>query len=107
MAREQWHRWGQTAVTIVTLIFVCGLTYSNITHNTTDIAKTDEKVAKVIEDVHIIQINQAEKIATDKAIAQSLSDLKNGLNSIKSDQAEIKTNMAIMRTKVGTLIKDD
>ena len=47
MAKEQWHRWGQTVVTIVTLVFVCGITYSNISHNTSDINRNTDKVDKV------------------------------------------------------------
>jgi hypothetical protein len=106
MAKEQWHRWGQTVVTIVTLVFVCGITYSNITHNTSDINRNADKVEGIEEDVHNIQINQAEKIATDKAIASTLLELKVGIDTIRTDQSVIKTDMAIMKTKVDTLTKD-
>lgn len=106
MAKEQWHRWGQTAVTIITLVFVCGITYSNISNNTSDIIKTEEKVDKVVDKVHEIEINQAEKIATDKAIARTLLELKTGMDSMRTDQSAIRTDMAIMKTKVETLIKD-
>lgn len=106
MAKEQWHRWGQTAATIVTLVFVCGITYSNISHNTNGIDRNTDKVEAVVLKVHAIEINQAEKIATDKAIASYLLELKAGIDTIRTDQSAIKTDIAIMKTKIDTLIKD-
>jgi len=41
MAKEQWHRWGQTVATIITLAFVCGITYSRIEINTSDIEEVE------------------------------------------------------------------
>jgi hypothetical protein len=106
MAREQWHRWGQTVVTIITLVFVCGITYSNISHNTSDINRNTDKVERVVDKVHEIEINQAEKLAVDKAIASALTELKVGVASIKTEMGTIKTDVAVMKTKINTLTKD-
>jgi hypothetical protein len=106
MAREQWHKWGQTAATIVTLVFVCGLTYSNIEHNTNDIrdVKDDVKVVKV--DIHDLQLRQERDISLKEALLKTATRMELKMDAMSKEQNEIKLDVMSTKVKVDTLIKD-
>ncbi len=105
MAKEI-HGYIKTVLVICAIVFAGGGYAMQIRANAKGVVKNTTDIEDVEDNVHLIQINQAKKIATDQAIASSLLELKTGLNSIKTDQAAIKTDIAIMKTKVETLIKD-
>ena len=106
MAKEQWHSYFRMSIIVLGIVFAGGGYAMKISDNSSKAEKNTVKIESVEDDVHDIQINQAEKIATDKAIASTLRELKVGLDSIKTDQSDIKTDIAIMKTKVDTLTKD-
>ena len=99
MAKEEVHNWMRTAILLLGIVFAGGGYAMKISDNSNGVDKLEEKV-------QILEVNQAEKIATDKAIASTLAQLRVGIDSIRTDQSVMKTDMAIMKTKVDTLIKD-
>ena len=106
MAKEQWHRWGQTAVTIITLAFVCGITYSRIEINTNDIEDIEVDVKVVQKDVHDIQVSQQREIALKENLLSTLIRLEGKVDKFAEELGPIKTGMEIMEVKYGTLTKD-
>jgi hypothetical protein len=106
MAKEQWHRWGQTAVTIITLAFVCGITYSRIEINTNDIEDVEDDVKIVQTDVHNIQIKQERDIALKEALLKTATRMEAKMDAMSIEQNLIKLDVMSTRVKVDTLIKD-
>lgn len=105
MAKEI-HGYIKTILVICAIVFAGGGYAMQIGANAKGVLKNAAEIEDVEDNVHDIQINQAEKIATDKAIASYLLELKTGVASIKADQSAIKTDIAIMKIKVNTLTKD-
>lgn len=58
MPKEELHSWSRTIITILSLAFVCGITYRSIGENSEDIDKQDVRVTKVEGDVHKLQLNE-------------------------------------------------
>jgi hypothetical protein len=106
MAREQWHKWGQTVVTIATLIFVCGLTYSRIEINTSDITDIEADVKVVEGDVHTLQIKQERDIALKEALLKTATRMEAKMDAMSVEQNLIKLDVNSTKIKVDTLIKD-
>lgn len=105
MAKEL-HGYIKTILVICAIVFAGGGYAMQIRANAKGVVKNTTDIEDVEDNVHGIQINQAKKIATDQAIASLLSELKTGVNFIKTDQSAIKTDIAVMKIKVGTLTKD-
>jgi hypothetical protein len=106
MAKEQWHRWGQTVVTILTLAFVCGLTYSRIEVNTGDINDNKTDIGIVETDVHRLQVNQQMEIALKQSLLRALTRLETKVDAISTDQTQIKIDVNSTKIKIETLTKD-
>jgi hypothetical protein len=106
MAKEQWHRWGQTVVTILTLAFVCGLTYSRIEVNTDDINDNKDDIGIVETDVHRLQVNQQMEIALKQSLLRALTRLEGKVDTISIDQTQIKIDVNSTKVKIDTLTKD-
>jgi hypothetical protein len=106
MAKEQWHRWGQTVVTILTLAFVCGLTYSRIEINTNDITDVEEDMKVVKEEVHDLEINQQRDIALREALLSTATRMEAKMDRMSVEQNIIKADVIATKVKVDTLIKD-
>jgi hypothetical protein len=106
MAKEQWHRWGQTVVTILTLAFVCGLTYSRIEVNTDDINDNKTDIGIVETDVHRLQVNQQMEIALKQSLLRALTRLESKVDKITTDQTQIKIDVNSTKVKIDTLTKD-
>jgi hypothetical protein len=106
MAKEQWHRWGQTAVTIITLAFVCGITYSRIEINTNDIEDVEDDIKIVQTDVHNIQIKQERDISLKEALLKTATRMEVKMDAMIIEQNIIKLDVNSTKIKVDTLIKD-
>jgi hypothetical protein len=106
MAKEQWHRWGQTAVTIITLAFVCGITYSRIEINTSDITDMEDDVKVVEGDIHSLQLNQQRDIALREALLKTATRMEAKMDKMSDEQNIIKADVIATKIKVETLIKD-
>ena len=106
MAKEQWHRWGQTAVTIITLAFVCGITYSRIQINRGDIEEIEGDVKVVRSDIHDIQIKQERDIALKEALLKTATRMEMKMDKMSVEQGIIKLDVNSTKIKVETLIKD-
>lgn len=113
MAKEQLHSWSRTIVTIISLVFVCGITYKTIDGNTgdietnaTDIKAHEDKVDKVIEDVHKIELEAKDIKNVAVQSAEAFTDIKVTLTEMQKTQAEQATVQAVMSAKLETLTKD-
>lgn len=106
MAKEQWHNWGRTAVTIITLAFVCGITYSRIEINTGGIVDNKEDVKALEDDVHDIQIKQERDLALKEVISSTMTRMETKMDTISKEQTQIKLDVNSTKVKVDTLIKD-
>jgi hypothetical protein len=106
MAKEQWHRWGQTVVTIITLAFVCGITYSRIEINTNDISEVETDIKNIGEEVHELEVNQQRDIALREALLQAAVRMEGKMDRMSIEQNIIKADVIATKVKVDTLIKD-
>ncbi len=106
MAKEQWHNWGRTVITVVTLVFVCGVTYKTIDHNTEDISTNTKDVKAVREDVHRIELDAKDIKAVAVRAAEAMTSIDGKLTSIQSEQAKQATIQAVNSEKLKTLTKD-
>ena len=106
MAKEQWHNWGRTAVTIITLAFVCGITYSRIEVNTDDITDNEQSIKAVEKDVHDVQIKQERDLALKEVISSTMTRMETKMDAISKEQTQIKLDVNSTKIKVDTLIKD-
>ena len=106
MAKEQWHNWGRTAITIVTLVFVCGITYQRIDTNTDDIDDIELKVEDVEDDVVDLKLQYKDMEALATSTNSILQEIKTGQVTDRVIQNKMVTDVAVMREKVDTLTKD-
>jgi hypothetical protein len=106
MAKEQWHNWGRTAITVLTLAFVCGLSYSNITQNTDDIDIIEGDIKVVKDDVHKLELRDKDLVSMSEKSLLMWTRVDRTLGSIQKAQA----SQALMQTrnsvKLETLTKD-
>ncbi len=114
MAKEQWHNWGRTAVTILTLTFVCGITYKTIGHNREDIDTNIIDLKSTNKKVHKIEINQEREIALKEALLSTMSRIENGQNADRRAQESDRrvqqimvTDIAVISEKVNNLTRED
>ena len=105
MAKEQWHNWGRTAITIVTLVFVCGITYQRIDTNTDDIDDIEVKVENVEDDVVDLKLQYKDMESLATSTNTILQELKSGQVTDRVIQNKMVTDVAVMREKVDTLTK--
>ncbi len=106
MAKEQWHNWGRTAITIVTLVFVCGVTYKTIDHNTEDINKVEVKVEDIKDDVVDLKLQYKDMESLATSTNNILQELKTGQVTDRVIQNKMVTDVAVISEKVNTLTKD-
>ncbi len=106
MAKEQWHNWGRTVTTIITLVFVCGITYKTIGHNTEDIGKVEVKVDTNTKDIHEIELNAKDIKNVAVQAAESMISIDSKLDAIQKEQANQATIQAVNSTKLESLTKD-
>lgn len=114
MPKEEVQNWMRTAVTVGAILIAIGGYVQVIKGHSIQLQEQkdrneiqDETLKQLIERLHTIEVNQAERIATDKSIASSLARFENSLDSIRKDQAQIKTDIVVIQTKVETLITDE
>ncbi len=106
MAKEQLHSWSRTVVMIVTLIFVCGITYNNIGHNTKDIDKVETKVEVVEKDVHELQLKDKDLANMAKQSLMFMSQVDTKLDSIITEQTKQSIINAVNSEKLQQLTKE-
>ncbi len=117
MAKAEWHNWGRTALTVLTLAFVCGITYKTIDHNTDDIKVNTTDIKDTTKKVHKIEVNQAEEIALKKSLLETVSriesnatgfreDMRDELKEQRVSQKIISDSVIGISAKVNTLVKD-
>ncbi len=125
MAKEQLHSWSRTIITIISLAFVCGITYNSIGGNTDDINKVDDRVTKSTEaheqdikkiedrmltteqDIHTIQLDSKDIKNLAITTAKTMQSIDSKLDAIQEKQAEQSTIQAVMSVKLETLTKDE
>ena len=136
MAKEQWHSWSRTIITIISLAFVCGITYNSIGGNTDDINKVDNRVTVEIkevddrvgatsqehaqdikkiedriltteQDIHTIQLDSKDIKNLAITTAKTMQSIDSKLDAIQEKQAEQSTIQAVMSVKLETLTKDE
>ena len=76
MAKEEIHSWSRTVITILSLAFVCGITYRGIGENSEDIGTVEVKVDKHTEDIHKLQLNERDMQGVYTRIDGSLKRLE-------------------------------
>ena len=106
MAKEQWHNWGRTLTTIVTLVFVCGITYSTIGRNTDDIVILEKDVKVVQEDVHKLELQDKDIANMAKQTLDYMIKLDTNVDAIRTEQQKQATIQAVNSEKLKTLTKD-
>ncbi len=106
MAKEQLHSWSRTVVMIVTLIFVCGITYNNIGHNTKDIDKVETKVEVVEKDVHRLQLKDKDLANMAKQSLMFMSQVDTKLDFIITEQTKQSIINAVNSEKLQQLTKE-
>ncbi len=106
MAKEQWHNWGRTVVTIVTLVFVCGITYKTIGMNTEDIDVLQVDVKVVKEDVHKLELADKDIANMAEKSLEYMVRIDKTLDTIKEKQVEQSILLDRNTVKLETLTKD-
>ncbi len=125
MAKEQWHSWSRTIITIISLAFVCGITYNSIGGNTDDINKVDDRVTKSTEaheqdikqvegrmlaaeeDIHRIELNAKDIQNMAAQSVEAFTDIKKTLTEMQKTQSGMATVQAVNSAKLETLTKDE
>ena len=106
MAKEQWHNWGRTAITIITLVFVCGITYSNINHNTEGIVDNAKEIKDVGDDVVDLKLQYKDMESLATSTNGLLQEIKTGQVTDRVIQNKMVTDVAVISEKVKTLTKE-
>lgn len=106
MAKEEIHNYIRTLLALAVVIFAGGGYAMKISSNSSGIKVNAADIKITNSSVHKIEIRQAERIATDKAISSALLELKTGMAAIQVGQIEISGDLRETKVKVETLIKD-
>lgn len=94
------------AILIVTLIFVCGITYQRIDVNTDDIDKVELKVGKVEDDVVVLKLQYKDIEALAVSTNSILQEIKTGQITDRVIQNKMVTDVAVISEKVKSLTRD-
>lgn len=113
MAKEQWHKWGRTAIMVLTLTFVCGITYQRIDVTETGVAdvnkradKIDDKIDDIKDDVVVLKLQYKDIEALATSTNSILQELKTGQITDRVIQNKMVTDVAVISEKVNTSTKD-
>ena len=113
MAKEQWHNWGRTVITIVTLVFVCGVTYQRITTtadgvavNVVDIKDANKEIHAVKDDIHRVELDAKDIKAVAVQAAESGKESVRMFQEIQKAITPIQISIGKMEVKMETLTKD-
>ena len=117
MAKEQLHSWSRTIITIISLAFVCGITYKSIGDNTDDIvvntadikthAKENAEHEKtILERVHKTESRQERDIALKELLLSGQKRMEIKMDEFSTAQDQIKLDVNTTKVKIDTLTKD-
>lgn len=113
MAKEQLHSWGKTFLILAGVVFAGGgwsqLTKSNsagIKVNASDIKAHEDKVDKVIEDVHQIELDAKDIKNVAVKAAEAYLSIDTKLDAIQTEQTKQAMVQAVNSEKLKTLTKD-
>ena len=106
MAKEEVHKWSRTLVTVLSIVFFCGITYRDVGTNAEDIDKVEVKVDKNTVGVHELELNakDIENIAVKSA--EAFTDIKVMMTTIQKTQSDQATIQAVNSAKLESLTKD-
>ena len=99
MAKEEIHNWMRTAILLFGIVFAGGGYAMKINDNSV-------RVQKVETSVHDLELNQQRDIALKENTLAALVRLETKLDNVSAEITPIKTDMAVLATKVNTLTKD-
>jgi hypothetical protein len=110
---EQVHGYIKTAIVVAAIVFSGGGYAMKIHGNSAAIAhgrsvddKLEEENRAIVERIHTIEINQAEKIATDKATLDTLIELKSGVEAIHKNQVKMQMDINTTNTRMEFITKE-
>ena len=105
MAKEQWHNWSRTIVSLGSILLVCGMSYQKIQDNTEVNKIQDNKIVKITETVHELELQQAEDLALKKSISETLGRMEAKMDQTSSTVSSMEKDLAVTKEKVNNLTK--
>ena len=74
--KDQLHHWSRTVITILSLAFLCGISYRDVGSNKKDIDKHDDRITGVEDEVHVLQLNERDMQGVYTRIDSSLKRIE-------------------------------
>lgn len=107
MPKEELHHWSRTILTILSVAFVCGITYRSIGHNTEDIGTVEKQANENEENIHKLELNQRDIQATYASIAKSLHRIETEQASQGESQQQTVITVTKIQGQVDNLTRDE
>ena len=106
MAKEQWHSWARHLVIVAAIVFAGGGYVMKINSNSVDIAKNEETIEKVEDNVHILELKQRDEAAVKAAIFSTLHRLETEQKLMSIAQQQAAIDITVIKGQVNNLTKD-
>ena len=98
--KDEFHKWGRTILSIATVVFACGMAYTNIGSNTRRVENCEKRDEHMLTEINEIKINQQKEIALKEAMLSTLTEIKGDVKDAKNGQQGLKTSVQVLSSKM-------